>query len=295
MINALVSAIELAAVYIIGGLSWVILFRSTKVLNFATGQFMAIGAYFYFIINSDFHLTFLVSLVGAIIWTGLVGALLQLGVFARLLGARAHAVGHSPFSPVILTFAVGIIAASIIDMTFGANVEYQPDPFHYGVIHLPGSSVITPQDIFTWIIAILAFVTTATVLRYTKSGIQMRAAAEQPLLASQSGINVPLVFIVAWGVACALAALAGISYGFESSLTPDIENVGLLTIAPVMVGGMDSIKGVIPGAFIVAIAQNLFVLQFGATARDAAVMFIILAVLAIRPNGLFGTGDVRRL
>jgi branched-chain amino acid transport system permease protein len=295
MINALVSSVELAAVYIIGGLSWVILFRSTKVLNFATGQFMAIGAYLYFIINTDFHLTFWMSFVGAIIWTGLIGALLQLGVFARLLGARAHAVGHSPFSPVILTFAVGIIAASIIDMTFGSNVEYQPDPFRHGVIHLPGSSVITPQDIFTWIMAIVVFVTTVVVLRYTKYGIQMRAAAEQPLLASQSGINVPLVFVAAWCAACALAALAGITYGFQSSLTPDIENVGLLTIAPVMVGGIDSIAGVIPGAFIVAIAQNLFVLQFGAQARDAAVMSVILVVLVIRPTGLFGTGDVRRL
>ena len=256
MINALVSAVELAAVYIIGGLSWVILFRSTKVLNFATGQFMAIGAYFYFIINSEFHATFWISFVGALIWTGLVGALLQLGIFARLLGARAHAVGHSPFSPVILTFAVGIIAASIIDMTFGANVEYQPRPFQWEVIHLPGNSVVTPQDIFTWIVAIVAFVSTVVVLRYTKYGIQMRAAAEQPLLASQSGINVPLVFIAAWCAACALAALAGISYGFESSLTPDIENVGILTLAPVMVGGMDSIAGVIPGAFIVAIARK---------------------------------------
>jgi len=85
------------------------------------------------------------------------------------------------------------------------------------------------------------------------------------------------------------------SASFSTVLTPDLANIGLRGLAPVIVGGMDSVAGVVPGAIIVALSENLLVLVFGEGVRDAAVMVVLLIFLSIRPTGLFGSADIRRL
>jgi branched-chain amino acid transport system permease protein len=293
--NAVVSGLVLAGLYSVAGLAWVLLFRATKLLNFGTGQFIVLGAYFYFLLTTSFHLPFWGGFIAAVACMGAVGFLLQSVLLRRLLGTPAHAVGHAPFAPVILTFGVAAVVQHVVTMIFGPEPRSLPTPLPKNVIQLPGNAVITADGILIWVIAAALLVTTVLVIRYSKWGIQMRAAAEQPLLASQSGIKVGNVYIAAWAVASAICGIAGISYSYSTVLSPDLANIGIRSLAPVIVGGMDSAAGVLPGAIIVAIAENLLVLVFGEGVRDAAVMLVILCVLAIRPNGLFGTGDIRRL
>jgi branched-chain amino acid transport system permease protein len=293
--NAIVSGLLLAGLYTVVGLAWVLLFRAAKILNFGTGQFIVLGAYFYFVLTDNLHLPFWAGFIGAVICMAAVGFVVQYGLLRRLLGTPAHAIGHAPFAPVILTFGIAAVVQHLVTMVFGPEPRFLPTPLPKSVINLPGHTVVTADAILIWAIALVLLVSSVLVIRYSKWGIQMRAAAEQPLLASQSGINVGYVFIAAWAVASSICALAGVSYSYSTVLSPDLANIGIRSLAPVIVGGMDSVAGVVPGAIIVAIAENLLVLIFGEGVRDAAVMLVILAVLVIRPNGLFGTGDIRRL
>jgi branched-chain amino acid transport system permease protein len=293
--NALVSAIGLAGLYVVAGLAWVILWRAAKILNFGMGQFVVLGAYFYLTLAGFAHLPFWIAFIGAVVGMGFVGFLVQRLLLRRLLGTPAHAAGHAPFAPVVLTLGVSTVVEYVVLTIFGPNATTLPSPLPSGTIKLGSGIVITPQVIATWAIALVLMGATLVVIRYSKWGIQMRAAAEQPLLASQSGINVGNIFMAAWAASAAICALSGVTYSFGSAISPDLADIGLRTLAPVIVGGLDSVAGIIPGAIIVAVAENLMVLKFGEGVRDAAAMLVILAVLVIRPNGLFGTGDIRRL
>jgi branched-chain amino acid transport system permease protein len=293
--NAIVSGLILAGLYTVAGLAWVLLFRAAKILNFGTGQFIVLGAYFYFLLTSNARLPFWAGLIGATVCMAAVGFVVQWGLLRRLLGTPAHAVGHAPFAPVILTFGIAAVVQHAVTIFFGPEPRSLQSPLPGSVISLPGHAVVTADGLLIWFIAIVLLVAATLVIRYSKWGIQMRAAAEQPLLASQSGINVGNVFIGAWIVASGICALAGVSYSYSTVLSPDLVNIGVRSLSPVIVGGMDSVAGLVPGAIIVALAENLLVLVFGEGVRDAAVMLVILAVLAIRPNGLLGTGDIRRL
>ena len=293
--NAVVSGLILAGLYVVAGLAWVVLFRAAKILNFGTGQFIVLGAYLYFVLTGGLRLPIWAGFVGAVLLMAVVGMAVQVGLLNRLLGTPAHAVGHAPFAPVILTFGLAAVVQHAVTMFFGPEPRSVPTPLPKQTINLPGHTVITAEGIFIWGIAVVLLLTTIVVIRYSRWGIRMRAAAEQPLLASQRGINVGNVFIAAWAAASAIAALAGVSYTYSTVLSPDLVNIGLRSLAPVIVGGMDSAAGIVPGAIIVALAENLLVLVFGESVRDAAVMLVILAVLVIRPNGLLSTGDIRRL
>lgn len=293
--NALVSGLVLAGIYVVVGLAWVLLFRATKILNFGTAQFIVLGAYLYYLMSGGVHLPPWAAIAGAVVVMGLIGAAIQIGLMSRLAGTQAHAVGHAPFAPVILTFGIAAVVQHVVTMIFGREAVSLTAPIPTRTIQLPGHIAITADGIFVWAIAIVLMVSTILLIRYSRWGIQMRAAAENAILASQSGINVSSVFIMGWAAASAIAGLAGISYSFSTVLTPDLANIGLRGLAPVIVGGMDSVAGVVPGAIIVALSENLLVLVFGEGVRDAAVMVVLLIFLSIRPTGLFGSADIRRL
>jgi branched-chain amino acid transport system permease protein len=129
----------------------------------------------------------------------------------------------------------------------------------------------------------------------TRLGVQMRATAEWPLLASQSGVNVSVIAAVSWAVAGVLITFGGIVYAQQSMVSPSLSDLGLRGIAPALLGGLDSIPGAILGSLIVAIAQNLGVFWFGGGAADVAAYLVILMVLAVRPTGLFGAREIRRI
>ncbi len=293
--NALVSAVILAGLYALVGLSWVLLFRATKIFNFGTGQFVILGAYVYFGFSNGASVPWWAAAIGTLVCMALVGAAVQ-SIFLRpLLGTPAHAVGHAPFAPVILTFGIAAVVQHSLTLAFGYEPKPVTSPLPDVSLRLPGYAILTADGVLVWVLAAVLIGGTLLVMRYSRWGIQMRAAAEQPLLASQSGINVENVAVGAWVVAACICAFGGVSYSFSNVLSPDLADIGIRALAPVMVGGMDSVIGVLPGALVVAVAENLLVLVFGESVRDAAVMLVILCVLAIRPNGLFGTGDIRRL
>jgi branched-chain amino acid transport system permease protein len=115
------------------------------------------------------------------------------------------------------------------------------------------------------------------------------------LLASQSGVNVSVIAAVSWAVAGVLITFGGIVYAQQSMVSPSLSDLGLRGIAPALLGGLDSIPGAILGSLIVAIAQNLGVFWFGGGAADVAAYLVILMVLAVRPTGLFGAREIRRI
>lgn len=279
------SSISLAALYIVLGLSWVVVFRTTKVLNFAVGEFAVIGGYFLFALGTG--IPWLVAVLIALLLAGCVGGATY-AVALRPLAGRPH------WTPAIVTMGVALMLDSIISIKWSGASVFLTAPFGNHVYAFHGARLVT-RDLVSIVGTAVAFVFILALLRYTRLGSRMRAAAEHPLLASQSGIRINRLFVVGWALSAMAAALGGITYAIGSSLTPDAVSIGLLGLAPALLGGLDSVGGVVLGGIISALAVNFTILYVGSGAEDMVLSVLVLVVLLIKPTGIFGTKAILRV
>jgi branched-chain amino acid transport system permease protein len=145
------------------------------------------------------------------------------------------------------------------------------------------------------VVAAVTGISLVAFFRYTRVGIRMRAASELPVLASQSGVNITVLFFIAWAMAGVTTTLAGVAYGYTNVVSPGVAAIGLLGLTPALIGGFESIPGTILGAVILAFIEVLGVRALGGDAEEAVVNSVLFIFLMIRPTGLFGQAQVRRV
>jgi branched-chain amino acid transport system permease protein len=285
--DVIAGAIVLAGTYTLIGLSWVIVFRASQLMNFSTGQFLVLAAFAAAtMIDSgwNYWLSIVIVLVGMII----------LGLLTYRFILRPLA-GRDLFAPVVATLGLSIVVQGIIQIAWGSQESTIKPPFANTTLQLPLGITVTVYDLIVPAVAIVAWIGVLIFLRRTKFGGQMRAANESTLLASQSGMNVYLIFGVAFAISYVALALSGITYGQRLVVSGSVIPLGLAGLVPAMLGGLTSIGGVALGALIVAVAQSVTVLYLGNSWSDLTVYVILLLVLAIRPNGLLGRAEVQRV
>jgi branched-chain amino acid transport system permease protein len=145
------------------------------------------------------------------------------------------------------------------------------------------------MDLASIVLTILFFVALYLFLTFTRIGVQFRGTAENALLASQRGVNVNFVLSIAWVIAVAAASLSGVLFGSRAFLSTESVSIGLAGLIAALVGGLDSLRGAIAGAFIVAGTQYLTVRLIDPVLSEAVPFLLLLVVMSIRPWGLFGT------
>jgi branched-chain amino acid transport system permease protein len=194
---------------------------------------------------------------------------------------------------VLATIALGLVLRTIVTLIWSAQTRY-PKQFlgqlERPVVLLPGVS-ISGIDLLLIAAAILAMIGFPILLRLSTIGIEMRGVAENALLAAQRGINIHRINALSWAAATIMAAVAGIFFSIKVRLGPDIWYVGLAGFAPALIGGMDSLKGVVIGAVIVAAAEVLAALYIAPQIALAAPFLVLLVALWIRPWGIFGSRE----
>ena len=201
--------------------------------------------------------------------------------------------GHPIFAAVLVTVTLGILLRAAIVLVYTDRIRH-PLPL-LGLTNpprrLPGGAVVSTFDLLTVAVAAALFLGLFAFLRLSPLGIQMRAAGEKALLAAQRGINFQLLFALSWALAGFAGALAGILYSSNVRLDPSLGVLGLKAFAVALVGGLDSLGGVIPGALIVAAIEVLSVRYADPLLADVSPFLCLLAMLLVRPWGLFGTKE----
>lgn len=283
-----VSAMVLSGTYVLLGLSWVIIFRATGVLNLAVGQFMAIGAYLMFTFLVLFHFTFLLGLLLAVCSVALFAGL-TFHLFVRRLHGQPH------FVVVVLTIGWSIVIAGAISIIWGPDLHVLPQPFPNRVYLLPFGARLSTYGAATVVAATILGAALILFFRYSKLGVQMRAASELPVLASQSGVNITLLFFLAWALSGVTTTFAGITYGYTNVVSPSVAQIGLRGLTPALIGGFESLPGTIIGAILLAFVEVIGVRILGGDAEDAVVAAVLFVFLMIRPTGVFGQAQVRRV
>jgi branched-chain amino acid transport system permease protein len=278
-----------ASIYAVLGAGFVILFRGTRVVNFTQGQLALIGALIFVTTYTRMSGNLLVAVTVALVAAIITGVLFHTVIMAPLTGQ-----GFLIMALFTLIFGTAILDA-VIAIVWGVNSYYLRLPLGRNAIYLPGGVYLTPVDIAIIVPCVGVVGAIALALRYLKFGIAMRAAAEHPTLAAYLGVNVQTTGVVSWAIATVTATLAGIASAARGPVDFGVTSLGLYVFPALLIGGMDSLVGVLVGSFFLAIFQTAAATYLGGDWIDLAAYIALLAILVVKPTGFFGTPEYRRL
>jgi len=281
-----INTIVLASLYSLIGCGFVLIYRASRVVNLAQGELMAMGGYFLFTVAMSLFKEPIASFIVASIFS------LALGFMIYLFLMRFMA-GESVFAAILSTIALGILLRGLITLIWTSQLWHPLEKM--GIANashaLLGDAVISTFGIVTVLGAFFLYGGLFLCLKFTRWGLRMQAVGENPLLASRRGIKLHNYYALSWGIAAFTGGFAGMIQSCDAILEPGMVAIGLKTFPVVLVGGLDSLVGVIPGAFIVAIAEVVAINYVSPQASEAAPFVVLLAMLLIRPWGLFGTKE----
>jgi len=268
-------------------LGFVLIYKGTGVINFAMGEFMMLGAYFFYTANVMWKLPLLPALLLTLAAVALVAALIERAILRPLSGQPVIAV-------LMATIGLGSALHGVVDAIWGGKNYEMPQllprkPFILGDILIPG------QVVWSFALAALIIAGFTLYFRYSRTGIAMRAAASDPITAYVLGIDVRRTQRLTWMFAGIVGAVAGIVVGAMTSLSPALGGAALGVLAVIILGGLDSIAGAIVAGLIIGVIESLTAGYLGGKVRDIVPYVTVLAILMIRPYGLFGTRQIERL
>jgi len=278
-------------VYAAIGLSLVLIWRGTRVLNYAQGGMAMFTSYVaLFVINAtgNYWLGFIVALI-----TGLV-----LGAVVERTVVRPT-IGKPPLNAVIVTIGVLILIEGVAGIMYGSKNRSFPTPFSIvgakvGTFDLgPGAS---PSAIFTAAAVLAAAGLLALLFRYTSIGLRMRASAFSGTVAQLMGIRVGRITTLGWALAGLIGALAGMLITPQTFLNPNsMDSIFVLGFTAAVIGGLDSPIGAIVGGLILGVLLNYVTGYVGSNLPELAGLVVLVLVLMFRPSGLFASTSVRQV
>ncbi|MGP4024333.1 branched-chain amino acid ABC transporter permease [Actinomadura sp. 3N407] len=293
LIELLLIGLSLGAIYTLIALGFVVIYKATRVVNFAQGSILLLGVF----LTADLHddIGFWPAVLVGIAAASCVGVIVQ-----RVLWSRIRSEDHLVAS--ILTIGVDVLLATELARRIGSRVLTTGDPWADRVVTVAGFTV--PQArLAAAAVAALLIAGFFAAFKYTGWGVAMRAAAEDGEAASLMGIRLGRVAAAAWLIGAGLAAVAGVFLaGFPSAGVDAHAGVLALSAVPaVIVGGLDSTGGAVVGGLVIGLIatvvagyeQNLAFLGNGIGAVSPYIVAVL--VLLWRPSGLFGTKEFDRV
>ena len=295
LIASIFRGLGLGGLYAVLGVSFVIVYRATGVINFATPALMILGAFFTGSFGNAIGLPFWLSVLLGMAVMAIIGMIIE-----RV--ALRPMVGRPAFSAATVTVGVFIILLILAGRLLGSELLTVNDPFGLNTISVAGATVFT-IDIARLIIALVAIGIVGLFLTRSRTGLAMRATAFDQETSLAQGINVGRMFGLSWGIAAAMAALAGaLLTAGSSGVETTIALVALKALPVIILGGLDSIKGSVIAGLIIGIAESLtrtyqpmYAPWLGANFDVIVPYLIMIIVLMVRPYGLFGTKEVVRV
>jgi branched-chain amino acid transport system permease protein len=298
-LQAIVDGMALAAVYALIALGFVIIYKSTQVLNFAQPALMLLGAYW---------VVYFATIIGWPFWAAVImaaGLAALTGVLVERMALRPM-VGKPVFAVAIMTIGLNTVITVFATDLLGIDARSTGAPWGFDFVSIDvfgGSLVVGHRQIAALVATAVLVGVLLLFFRYSRFGLAMRAAAFDQEVALTQGVSVTSVFAASWAIAAVLAMVGGV---FVGATPPGLDRsasiVALKALPVVVVGGLDSIAGALLGAFIIGIAEALtFTYQpeylsfLGQNFSQVVPYVVMFLVLLVRPYGLFGTKQVERV
>lgn len=269
------------------GLAFVIIYKATRVVNLAIGEMLMISAYVFFALAAGFALPIWAAILGAIIASGLIGALVERTMIRPMLG-------ESAISTFMVTVGLASILVGLVELIWTASPQRLPEFMPEDMVML-GEAFVSPKVFYGFLVTAVLIAAVLLVFRFWRGGVALRATASDQAAAYSMGINVPRVFSLAWTVAAMIAAVAGIVVGAIGGISSTMGVFGLSVLVVVIVGGLDSVVGALVGGLMVGLVEAWAGAYLGGEFKMIATFSLLVLVLLVRPYGLFGTREIERL
>ena len=285
----LVGGFSTGFVYGLSAMGFVMIFKSSSVLNFAHGELLAIGAYFFLIFATWTKLPIVFAFLFTLVACFLLGILIE-RIFLRPL------IGENLIFVIMLTVGLAAMFRGLILLFWGGNLYTYPDflpkgmGIDWGIIHIP------PVYMATLIIGIFFLIIFGIFFKFFSQGIYMRSVADNQRAALSLGVNVRRVFALSWAIAALVAGMSGVVLGIINGVNVhNLSAIGLKVFPVIILGGLDSIVGAIIGGVIIGLLETFTGGYISTSLRDVVPYIILVIILLVKPYGLFGLKEIERV
>ena len=282
VIQVLIGGIAQGCIYGLIALGFVLIYKATETVSFAQGDLMMLGSFVGLALLAGLSWPFWIAVPSVIAAMALMGIALERVVIRPILGQPAFAI-------VMLTIGVGYVLRGLITMIPGIGTETHTlaVPYKDALVKLGGAVVAVEQLVIIGTTALLCLGLYA-LFRYSRVGIAMQAASQNQLAAYYMGIPVQRLNGLVWGMASAVAALAGLLLAPITFVHANMGFIGLKAFPAAVVGGFGSLPGAIVGGLVIGVVEALAGFYLPEGFKDIAPYIVVLLMLMVKPNGLFG-------
>ena len=293
LLQLIVSGAAIGCIYALIALGFVLIYKATETVNFAQGDLMMIGGFIGLSAMTVIGLPFALAFAATIAAMALVGMGTERLVLRPLLGQPA-------FTVVMITIGLGYLARGVVTMIpyWGTETHTLPVPWKDEVIWIgdEGSGLVVSVEHLVIILATVALVALLYVFfRYTRLGIAMQATSQNQLAAFYMGIPVRRVNMLIWGLSSAICGVAGLLLAPITFVHANMGFVGLKAFPAAVVGGFGSIPGALVGGLVIGIVESLAGFYLPDGFKDIAAYVVVLVMLVVKPNGLFGENLTKKV
>jgi branched-chain amino acid transport system permease protein len=281
-LNLVVGGIAQGCIYGLVALGLVLIYKATETVSFAQGELMMLGAFLGLFTMAQLGFPFWLAILAAMLGMAAFGFLLERAVVRPILGQPA-------FSIVMLTIGIGYVARGAITMIPNIGTETQTLPAPYkGVTWRLGELIVDAEQLVIIGATVLLSGLLYALFRYTRIGVAMQASSQNQLAAHYMGIPVSRLNGLVWALGAAVAAIAGMLLAPITFVHANMGFIGLKAMPAAVVGGFGSMPGAIVGGVVVGIAESLSGFYLPEGFKDIAPYLVVLLMLVVKPNGLFG-------
>jgi branched-chain amino acid transport system permease protein len=285
----LLSGLSMGSIYALVALGFVLIYKSTSILNLAQGEFLMVGAYICLSITLDFGLNFIASFMLTMVFSVLLGLAVERIVLRPL-------IGEPIISVIMVTLGLTYILRGLVIMLWGNDIRqfnlFPEEPIDFWGVKL------TYLYLYSMGISLVLLTIFAIFFKYARTGIFMRAVADHQTAAQSMGIPVKRVFAMSWCIAAVVSSIGGILVGNIAGVGVDLSYIGLKVLPAVILGGLDSILGAIIGGLIVGVLEFLsagYLDPYIPAINEVFPFIVLVLVLMIKPYGLFGIEEIERV
>ncbi len=282
-----VTGLSNGAILALAALGFVLIYKSSAVINFAQGQFLLIGAYVVWALTIDAGLHWSLAVLGAVLVAIALGLLVERVILRPL-------VGQPIISVIMVTIGLAQVLGALVLIIWGTTPRAFPDFIPSDSVDLLGAQVGESR---LWAIGLVGIALIAFALFFTRSrhGIAMRAVADDQQAALAMGISVRRVFALAWALAGVSAVVGGMLLASLVGVSGEISGFGLLVFPVVILGGLDSVLGAVVGGAVIGLLTAYTGGYVGGGLQTVIPYVALVLILLVKPYGLFGQVRIERV
>ncbi|MEH7112492.1 branched-chain amino acid ABC transporter permease [Neobacillus niacini] len=281
----IVSGLISGCIYGLAALGLVLIFKTTEVANFAHGEMAMITTFVSYVFLTSYGFPYFVSLVLSLIFATIFGIVVYL-VFMKRVQSAPH------LNQIVLTLGLFMVFNGLAGITWGNQPFSFPEAFQ-GDSYKIGNVFITMNEIFIVILTLVLMLVFFVIFRFSKIGLGMQAASQDTMASELMGIKVSGVFMAAWAIGAALGGIAGMMTAPVTFLSPNMmSEILVLSFAGAVLGGFVNLPGAVFGGLLVGVFENLISYYIAPELRIVFVFLLILIILYVRPQGIFGGAKI---